>query len=307
MIQDKIKERTIFYLRGLLGKLDLICVPTSSLYNLYYRLVMFFLKRDLRIASNNLKCTKHTFGAIVGEKIWFMWWQGLDSAPLIVKINYKRLKKMFGDEVILITKSNYSKYTDVSNVIKEKVKRKEITFTQWSDILRFNLLKNNGGMWVDSTVVLSCAFIDYYKKVKVNDFFSICSSKLDYSCISRALWTSWLCGGKPGYELFCFMDEFFKVYFTNHPQNIDYFLVDDAIYFYYKAHFDFQKSIKKQQVDWDPYLFVHNFNAKDNEYYINAFNEELKYSVQKFSYKDELSKTPEYGTLFYKILKDDLM
>ena len=29
MVQDKIKERTIYYMRGMLGRLDSINVPTS--------------------------------------------------------------------------------------------------------------------------------------------------------------------------------------------------------------------------------------------------------------------------------------
>ena len=213
---------------------------------------------------------------------------------------------MFGDKVMLITKSNYLEYTDISNIIKEKVKRNEITFTQWSDILRFNLLKNNGGMWIDSTVILSDSFVNYYKRVKSNDFFSISSNDLDYHCISHSLWTGWLCGGKPGYDLFCFMDEFFKIYFRNHQKNIDYYLIDDAIYFYYKTYLSFRKTIKQQQANWDPYLFAKSYNNRNYKHYIYIFNKQKKYSVQKFSYKDELSKTPEIGTLFEKILKNRL-
>ena len=302
-----IKQKVIFYLRGLLTKLDFIHFPTKYLYEFYYKVIIYLLQNDFKVADEQIKLKSIPKSNQTQNFVWFMWWQGMENAPQIVRVNYKRVKKLFGDDnVVLISKSNYKDFTDVSNEIISKVNKGEITFTQWSDILRFNLLKNHGGMWIDSTVIVSNAFVSYFNQKKKEKFFSICSDREEYHYISHSLWTSWLCGGSPNYELFIFMDEFFKTYFRNHQLNVDYYLIDDAIYYYYLTHTNFQRMIGQQRQYWEPYLFVNNFSKKSFNRYLYMFSKEREYSVQKFSYKGKFSLLPQKDTLFYKIIENDI-
>ena len=53
----------------------------------------------------------------------------------------------------LIDKNNYRKFTDIDNIILTDFEKGKISIQVFSDILRFNLLKNNGGIWIDSTIM----------------------------------------------------------------------------------------------------------------------------------------------------------
>lgn len=70
--------------------------------------------------------------------------------PELVSVCYNQLK-VHNDSVILITKDNIRQYADIPEAIYNKVNSEEISLTHLSDILRFSLLAERGGMWVDST------------------------------------------------------------------------------------------------------------------------------------------------------------
>lgn len=90
------------------------------------------------------------------KKIWFAWMQGIENAPEVVKTCLETIKEHNKDcEVILITKENFKDYTTIPEYILEKYEKGIITHTHFSDILRTNLLYENGGVWIDSTVYMT--------------------------------------------------------------------------------------------------------------------------------------------------------
>ena len=102
-----------------------------------------------------------------GDKyIWICWFQGMESAPELVKRCYASVKRnMPNKEVIVITKENMDQYVDFPEHILGKWKKGLITDTKMSDFLRMELLIRYGGLWMDSTIFLSGPIPDWvYEK-----------------------------------------------------------------------------------------------------------------------------------------------
>ena len=89
---------------------------------------------------------------------WVFWWQGLDQMPDIVKVCYESQKEFAAKqsaELVLLTKDNYHKYVNIPPYIIQKVQKKAISLTHFSDILRVYLLEQYGGCWLDSTLFIN--------------------------------------------------------------------------------------------------------------------------------------------------------
>lgn len=290
--------------RKFLRVLDKLKLPTKNLYAGYYKLILKVLNPSLKKAYLNYKdhCLKESS---VEDIIWVMWWQGLDVAPKIVKYNVTRLQDVFGKErVIIITKDNYRKYTNVSSELVRKLDQGEITFTLWSDIIRYNLLMNNGGLWVDSTVIVAKNFLRDYKEKIQCDFFSLSNQKKDYRFISYGKWTGWFIGGKRGLSLFKFVTNFFEEYFSDHKTQYDYYLVDDAVRYFYVHNEEFSKLVQSISESWDPYLFIRNMDSLDVEKLFYEFNFDNRFYIQKFTYKFNVNETIDKKSLLGKLLDD---
>lgn len=86
-------------------------------------------------------------------KIWACWWQGEENAPEIVKACLRTVRAAsLGHEVIVLNNNNYREYADLPDWIVEKYERGIISRTQFSDVLRFTLLAQHGGIWLDATM-----------------------------------------------------------------------------------------------------------------------------------------------------------
>lgn len=78
------------------------------------------------------------------KTIWFLWFQGIDAAPFIVKKCYESwIKHNPAWNVILLDENNLADY--------HLIKLPDIAPQAQSDIIRINLLATHGGVWVDAT------------------------------------------------------------------------------------------------------------------------------------------------------------
>ena len=90
-----------------------------------------------------------------GDRIWVCWLQGMENAPAIVKSCYKALLNKAEHPVVLLNDTNYSDYVELPEFIISKYRNGCISRTHFSDILRTALLYQNGGLWIDSTMLLT--------------------------------------------------------------------------------------------------------------------------------------------------------
>ena len=160
--------------------------------------------------------------------MWICWWQGIEDAPEIVKKCVKSIEQNVKSyKIVIITDENYKDYVKMPEWLEEKKESGVISKTHFSDILRFKLLAEHGGVWLDST---------FY-----------CSSKRIEKIISSKIWTI----KRPGYghlspaegmfanysfgcnyknrNFFNAVYEFLIEYWKNNDYVIDYLLTDYVI------------------------------------------------------------------------------
>lgn len=102
--------------------------------------------------KRNISSLDHTHN----HTIWILWWQGMNNAPLLVKRCFESVKYWLGDwNIVLLDKSNYSKYAELPDYVIDKFHRGIIPMAQFSDLVRLSILINRGGLWLDSTVFVS--------------------------------------------------------------------------------------------------------------------------------------------------------
>lgn len=308
-MKDKFIRYTTDNLRNIINRLE-YRLPGENKYKFFYQYINFCLKKDFDRIDKVFNFTHNTHTKNTKEipyKFWVMWWQGLQdkNTPLIIERNIKRLQKLFGKEnVIVITKYNFKEYTHISDNIIKKLEDGKISFTNWSDIVRFNLLREEGGYWIDSTVIISEQFLKILHKNKKNDFFTLCNIQKDYQNISYSQWTGWLMGGKDHFGLFEYASSFYEMYFNYHDYIIDYFLIDDIIAHYYLKDRSFNTMCDATKKDWHPYYWIRNCEKNYDGSMFLKFNNKMEYSVQKLTYKfDENIFNNKHSLLSY-ILKN---
>lgn len=125
------------------------------------------------------------------RKIWWLWFQGYDDAPEIVKKCYQSIQKNTNSEkyeLIQLNEENLFQYVKLPNEIIEKWKKGKIGNANFSDLCRISLLADYGGLWLDSTVYLSGPIDD---EIYESDTFFFKASFLDLSATGISSWMMW--------------------------------------------------------------------------------------------------------------------
>ncbi|MCC4404976.1 capsular polysaccharide synthesis protein [Limosilactobacillus reuteri] len=271
---------------------------SSYFNNAYYNQILRKLDSELRKAKKEtIVNTKKK--RVNNNVIWFFWWQGINNMPRIVENCYHSLLKHSNrNKVILITKDNVAKYTDISHKIYAMVDQGQITLTHFSDIVRFNLLKNHGGLWCDATIFWVKDITDEY----FSDFYTAKGIQEKYDrFISKGRWVGFLIGGVANHDLFYFMNEFFKIYWNNHDKLIDYFLIDIALTYAYNYNIGNFKSY------CDNCAEKNNIHINDFARVLNKpFNEQewkcLCYKTEAFKLSWKLGLSDNKQSFYNKIV-----
>ena len=168
----------------------------------------------------------------IPNNVFVFWWSGFFNAPDIVKICRNSLKVGFPNaNIVELDKKNYRKYTDIDPVIIEAFEKDVISIQTFSDILRFNVLKNNGGAWVDATLYFtdSCNLL---KNLENKSFESIefdsTKSYLQYKNIACS-WTGFLIASRKHDVLVTAIDDVFREYFLKYKKYPIYFFIDAVL------------------------------------------------------------------------------
>ena len=112
--------------------------------------------------------------------------------PDICQICYHSLLKHSNSATVkLISKDNLSDYIIIPDVIKTKVDRGIISFTNFSDIVRCMLLAKYGGLWVDATLFFTQDIPDKWFDFP---FFSIKNKPDGNKFVSRNRWSTFIMG-----------------------------------------------------------------------------------------------------------------
>ena len=94
--------------------------------------------------------------------IWTCWWQGIENAPQLVKKCIENMHKYAnGYEVVVIDSHNLAQYIQLPDYIITKHAEGIIPHAHFSDLIRLVLLEQYGGIWIDSTILLTGSLPDY--------------------------------------------------------------------------------------------------------------------------------------------------
>ena len=231
--------------------------------------------------------------------IWIFWWQGISKMPDLVKNCFLSVKRNAGNRrVILVDKNNYYRYSNLSPKIIKLFEDKRISIAHFSDILRFNLLKNNGGLWLDATIIVSD---------KIEDW---CFRGL-YTCsglenpgnffVTNGNWCIFILGGPKDFPLFNYMCNFYEIYFTKNDFVVDYFMTDYALNYAWKRNISNFKNYSMNKNNPDLYLLMPLLNKKFNKKEWIKISKET--NMFKLTYKKKLKQGK--GTFYDVVVKEN--
>ncbi|WP_348717358.1 capsular polysaccharide synthesis protein [uncultured Alistipes sp.] len=157
--------------------------------------------------------------------IWVCWLQGEKQMPETVRKCYRSvLANAAGRAVILVTEQNVGDFVSIPAFITEKVRKGEMSRTHYADYLRILLLKNHGGLWIDSTVFVT----DEITVDRGLDFYSVRQDPASIYYVSQYRWAVWLlgCSARCGSYMFGCLEELFRTYLSRKSVFVDFFLFD---------------------------------------------------------------------------------
>lgn len=153
------------------------------------------------------------------ERIFSIWFQGLENAPKLVKVCMERLTRTYGDRHIVLGEKELFEMITLPEPVMRNWREGTITAAHLSDICRVELLYSYGGMWFDATDFLTSPVPEW---VEESDLFIyncgdvITPQKLIQSCFMRAV---------KGHPLMGALRAFLYEYWKNEHKLIDYFLL----------------------------------------------------------------------------------
>lgn len=296
-----------------ISKISKLCEKTSAkisnypylssisifLNRFYLNAIQKFLKKNY-LSLINIEPAKIKTEREYSECIWVCWFQGYENAPELVKNCINNLKNKAGRHtVIVLDESNMLDYASIPDYIVQKYKDGIITKQNFSDILRFALLSQQGGAWIDSTIWLTEALSDQLFNM---DVYSIKNNKGNKYNIAARRWTAyfWICKKDSYFAQKVF--QFFCDYWKENNSLIDYFLIDHIIAFLYA-----NDPKIKSMLDAIPENNIHvsDLQKELSKPYSEENMNELKSntSIFKLSWKVDYSGLPENAT-YYKLFKE---
>jgi len=158
-------------------------------------LVNYFTRKYLP----NVKCSNTQPINEKKETIWQFWDNPVGkTTPDIVKASIESVKRFKGDfDHKILDNSTVGHYSDMPGYIFDRLKSGRMIYAHFADLLRLNLLKNHGGIWMDATLYMT----DFVPKYIIDrDFFVFLTDKLTHFSYSfmqnffiRAKKSSFLC------------------------------------------------------------------------------------------------------------------
>ena len=240
-------------------------------------------------------------------QIYFCWLQGKENLPPVVQCCYNSLKRNAGKfKIVFIDEKNFSDYVTLPEYILEKLKGGGITRTHFSDIIRINLLEQYGGLWLDSTVLVTEPLENYRQFWKLpyytQKFYQEKSNLDGYAAfISYGRWAGFIQGAAILHNpIFTFIKEFLNEYWLEFDELINYLLLDYLMDLAYDNIDDVKKEMDAVPLNnQNVYAVLNNLN---NSYEKFPYDKILKGNfLNKLSWKVPLDETP--NTVFGAIKK----
>lgn len=239
-------------------------------YKIKHNTIIKFLdKKYVHVVHDNQKVENELVQIRGKYPVWVCWWQGEKFMPLIPKICLLTLKRNLREDQCLhvISKDNFSKYVQLPQYILQRLEAGYISITNFSDILRFALLTKYGGLWIDSTCLVT------YPLPNLSDslFFTSKQQKKhdDNRFVSHYRWASYLVGGR-SLCIFKNMRDLFYEYVRCEKYMLDYLLLDYLLLEIYVRCKNARTII--EQLPYDNYDILNLAQQLSREYKEEVYN-----------------------------------
>lgn len=181
--------------------------------------------------------------------IWTMWQQGEAQMPETVQASMKTIKdfaKRNDCEFYLLTDENLADFINIPIDITEKYKKKELSAAHYSDIIRFSLLYQYGGIWMDATLFVSpYATVEMFK----GNFFSLNHPPAHPEQMERTIgdfkWSGFFLAGQKGGPYFKHIRDLYIYYVRKYPVFIHYLMMDYFILSEYESNHEFKELVDR--------------------------------------------------------------
>lgn len=228
---------------------------------------------------------------------WVFWWQGENDAPLVVKRCIESIRNHAGQHPVrVLSKNNFLDYVSLPETVIQKVDMGLFSVTFLSDILRHSLMSQQGGLWLDSTLLLTS---EIPSSVYEMPYFSLSGTFDEFP------WTDFLQGSGKSNPFTTLVADILQKYSTEHNQLITYLTIDCAMKSVYES-----SDIVKEMVDRIPCvdrsIFELNDKLLDLPYDDQAWDQlKRKTFAHKLSYKFPHSCTSDGQVTFWgKLLNE---
>jgi hypothetical protein len=159
-------------------------------------------------------------------KVFQYWHQGFDTLPEVVQNCYKSVDYFLGDdfEIVRLEYSTLFNFIDLPNQIVDPRNQNKMTIAHFSDIVRNKLLLEYGGLWLDSTVLLTgkkgiSDFID--NKIVAFQNTPVFSNPKEHPFMVGS-WMIW--AAKSNCSIFRLTQQVLETYWLRNKEVSDYFL-----------------------------------------------------------------------------------
>jgi hypothetical protein len=274
-----------------------------------HKLIKQYLKKRYKKTIESFKGRTSETGPSFTDDypIWYLWWQGETHMPPVVKTCYLTLKFYSnGHKVNLITKDNYRDFVSIPDFIIKKVEKKVFSLTLFSDILRICFLYEHGGLWLDSTVLLTkplpplpeiCSRLGFWSPRDDGEIITVCFGAKNW-IIREGKWLAFcLYSGKHNI-LVEFVRALFFTYIKTNNALIDYFIIDYFISIAYDTLPEIRTMIDSvPENNPKVHEIYHRLNL-NNEYSKFLFDDICVNTVfHKLNWKEEHQQYTENGKL----------
>lgn len=237
------------------------------------------------------------------DKVWFCWLQGIEVAPEIVKKCYSSLMHNLSQkDIVVITSDNLTEYVDFPDYIIEKWKKKIITDTHMTDLLRLELLIKYGGMWLDATVLCTS------KEEEIPDYF-FNSDLFFFQCLKpgrdghSTYISSWLMSASTNNKILMATRHLCYEYWKKNSRMVDYFLLHDFLSIVLDYYPEEWKKIIPCDNATPHLLLLRLFDVYDEKMWCAIKNQT---PFHKLSYKFSEEQREKKETYYRYIVKDNI-
>lgn len=246
-----------------------------------------YIKRRFISFLNKIPFYNHTHQT--NKTIFWCWFQGLENIPKLYLSCLNSIRKNCKDyNIIIINETNMNNYVNFPSFILEKYKKKYITHTHFSDLLRLELLIKYGGTWIDASVLIS----KYNKTFFNNDLFFF--QMKSEGCVG----SSW----------FITSEKDSPILRTTRDLIYEYWKKNNCLYNYFLFHLFFKMACQKYEKDFKNIPYISNTPPQVLKLYLtqnyseSIYHEILKnVSVHKLTIK--INNIPE-NSFYHHIIED---